>query len=76
MISNEIEVKLVLDQAQLKGPTALQLAEMFKQIAGNEAFGNAVEEVFRDRSSFVSDIKGLMDVPDRGELDDYKQDWD
>ena len=75
MISNEIEVKLVLDQAQLKGPTALQLAEMFKQIAGNEAFGNAVEEVFRDRSSFVSDIKGLMDVPDRGELDDYKQDW-
>jgi predicted DNA-binding protein YlxM (UPF0122 family) len=74
-VENEIEIKLVLDQAQLNGPTALQLAEMFKQIAGNEAFGNAVEEVFRDRSSFVRDIKELMDVPDRGELDDCKQDW-
>tara|TARA_R110002020_G_scaffold132420_5_gene295711 strand:+ start:20753 stop:21286 length:534 start_codon:yes stop_codon:yes gene_type:complete len=72
-VENEIEIKLVLDQAQLKGPTALQLAEMFKQIAGNEAFGNAVEQVFRDRSSNDL-IRELMDVPDRGELDDYKYD--
>jgi len=63
-MSNEIEVKLVLDQEQLNGPTALQLVEMFKQIAGNEAFGNAVEQVFHDRSSFVSDLKGMLNIPD------------
>tara|TARA_R100001463_G_scaffold38759_3_gene83201 strand:+ start:4377 stop:5003 length:627 start_codon:yes stop_codon:yes gene_type:complete len=67
-MSNEIEVKLVLDQAQLNGPTALQLVEMFKQIAGNEAFGNAVEQVFHDRSSFVADLKGIMNVQDTDDL--------
>ena len=67
-MSNEIEVKLVLDEAQLNGPTALQLVEMFKQIAGNEAFGNAVEQVFHDRSSFVADLKGIMNVQDTDDL--------
>ncbi len=67
-MSNEIEVKLVLDKAQLDGPTALQLVEMFKQIAGNEAFGNAVEQVFHDRSSFVADLKGIMNVQDTDDL--------
>jgi len=41
----------------------------------SDQIGDAVEQVFRDRSSFVRDIKELMDVPDRGELDDYKYDW-
>ena len=41
----------------------------------SDQIGDAVEQVFRDRSSFVHDIKELMDVPDRGELDDYKYDW-
>jgi len=48
--------------------------EISAKLDGDQ-IGNAVEEVFRDRSSFVRDIKELMDVPDRGELDDYKYDW-
>ena len=67
-MSNEIEVKLVLDEAQLTGPTALQLVEMFNEIVQNGAFGDAVEDVFRDRSSFVADLKGIMNVQDTDDL--------
>ena len=48
--------------------------EISAKLDGDQ-IGDAVEQVFRDRSSFVRDIKELMDVPDRGELDDYKYDW-
>ena len=48
--------------------------EISAQLDGDQ-IGDAIEQVFRDRSSFVHDIKELMDVPDRGELDDYKYDW-
>ena len=62
-MSNEIEVKLVLDSTQLNGGF------------DTPEFGDAVEQVFHDRSSFVRDIKECMDVVDRGDLDDYKYDW-
>jgi len=45
-----------------------------KAVLDSVHLGNAIENFFHDRSSFVSDLKELMDVPDRGELDDYKYD--
>jgi hypothetical protein len=46
-MSNEIEIKLVLDSTQI---------------------GDAVEQVFHDRSSFVCDLKGMMNVQDTDDL--------
>ena len=58
-MSNEIEVKLVIDSEQLKAKF------------DTPEFGNAVEQVFRDRSSFVADLKGALEVPD---VDDIQYD--
>ena len=58
-MSNEIEVKLVIDSEQLNAKF------------DTPEFGHAVEEVFHNRSSFVADLKGMMDVPD---VDDLKYD--
>ncbi len=58
-MSNEIEVKLVIDSEQLNAKF------------DTPEFGNAVEQVFRDRSSFVADLKGALEVPD---VDDIQYD--
>lgn len=58
-MSNEIEVKLVIDSEQLNAKF------------DTPEFGNAVEQVFLDRSSFVADLKGALEVPD---VDDIQYD--
>ena len=58
-MSNEIEVQLVIDSEQLNAKF------------DTPEFGNAVEQVFRDRSSFVADLKGALEVPD---VDDIQYD--
>lgn len=45
-----------------------------KAVLDSVHLGNAIENFFHDRSSFVSDLRNMMDVPDRDELDDYKYD--
>ena len=55
-MSNEIEVKLVIDSEQLNAKF------------DTPEFGDAVETVFRDRSSFVADLKGIMNVQDTDDL--------
>ena len=59
MSNNEIEVKLVLDSTQLN--TGFDVPE----------FGDAVETVFRDRSSFVCDLSDMMNVVPREDIADY-----
>lgn len=58
-MSNEIEVKLVLDSTQLNGGF------------DTPEFGDAVEQVFHDRSSFVADLTGLMNVVPAEDIADY-----
>lgn len=61
MSNNEIEVKLVLDKSQVTDLSTFLTPE----------FGDAVEQVFRDRSSFVADLTGLMDIVPREDIADY-----
>ena len=61
MSNNEIEVKLVLDRSQVTDLSTFLTPE----------FGDAVEQVFRDRSSFVADLTGLMDIVPREDIADY-----
>lgn len=59
MSNNEIEVKLVLDSTQLNGGF------------DTPEFGDAVETVFRNRSSFVCDLADMMNVMPREDIADY-----
>lgn len=59
MSNNEIEVKLVLDSTQLNGGF------------DTPEFGDAVETVFRNRSSFVCDLSDMMNVVPREDIADY-----